>query len=338
MTEKSGLRVGVLGATGSVGGEILSILEERAFPARRVRAFASAESVGLKIEFCGESLSVEPVRPESLAECDLLYSAAPGVLDAHREALREQAVWVVDVSGALELDLDVPLCVPGVEAPGGGPEAGRWIALPRGSVAGLAAALAPLASGIGLERVTAFCLESASGVGRQGIEELADQTLEALNAMTGEDAPSGVFPRSLAFDCLPLIGQASAAGESSEERRLIEVLRRVLGRPKLRIEATRVRVPVFSGSLVVVHSRLAEPLGAGQPRELWEKQPHLELLGPMELPTPRSATGRDGVQIGRVRVSPEDRRALSFVLALDDLRFGSALAAVLVAEARCRVH
>ncbi|MFQ5514604.1 MAG: Asd/ArgC dimerization domain-containing protein [Myxococcota bacterium] len=336
--EAGGLRIGILGATGAVGGELLGVLEERGFPVRSLRAFASERSEGARVDFCGEAIRVEAAEAAPGAGCELVFNAARVLPEGLLEALEEAGSWVIDLSGASELDPVVPLFVPGVSSIAGEPLRGRRTAVPRGSVAGLALALGPLAVEAGLERVTALCLESAAGAGRAGVEGLTDQTVHLLNAMTGEDEPPGVFPRPLAFDCLPLVGEGRPEGETSEERRLVHVLRRFLGQPGLPIETTRVRVPIFSGSLSCVHVELSRPLAPGGARALWEKRSGITVLPPEELPTPRTASGRDELRIGRVRASGDPPRRLAFVIAMDDLRLGSALAAVLAAEAHCRLH
>jgi aspartate-semialdehyde dehydrogenase len=335
----SGFRVALLGATGSVGGEILDVLEERSFPVRSLRAFASEDSEGLEVDFRGETIAVEILTPAALAGSDLVFSAAPFALVDVLDDLRDGQTRVIDVSGTLELDPSVPLYLPGDLPRGVSPgEGSRWMAIPRGCVGGLALSLNPLVGEVGLERVTVLVLESASGAGRRGVRELSDQTVNLLNAMSGEEEGSDVFPRALAFDCLPLVGDALKEGDSSEERRLVQVLRRLLSQPNLPVDVTRVRVPVFGGSMACVHLALAGELPVDAACGLWEKLPQIEVLPRDELPSLRRVIGRDSVHLGRIRLSSEEPRRLSFVLAMDDLRYGSALAAVLAAETLCRIH
>lgn len=259
-----------------------------------------------------------------IASTDLLLCAAPRVLEALLPDLRRTGLRIVDASGVLELDPEVPLYRGATSA-----SPGREVAIPRGIVAGLGLALRPLHEGLRLERVTVVTLESASGAGRRGAGELSDQTVHLLSAMTGEELETEVFPRPLAFDCLPFVGDlVLASGESSEERRLVHVLRRLLDAPGLPIEATRVRVPIFGGSLACVHASFASPAPGARARELWEKVHGLEVGAEGTLPTPRSSVGRDTVLVGRLREAEGPRAGLAFVLAMDDLRAGGALAAV----------
>ncbi len=322
------LVVAVIGATGVVGEELLALLETREFPVGELRAFGSEESAGAELEFAGERLVVETLDPARVARADLVFCAAPGVLAPLLEPIEASGARLVDLSGGLELDLGVPLWLPGASA---GP--GRaWRAIPRGVVAALGVALLPLHREVGLERVTAVSLEPALGVGRRGVEELSDQTLALLGGMTGEAGESAVFPQPLAFDCLPSVGLALEGGETSEERRLVHVLRRLLAAPGLAIEATRVRVPVFAGSLACVHLATARELSPERAIELWEKDPAVEVLPGDVLPTPRGTGGADRVRIGRVRRAAGPAPGLAFALAQDDLRRGAALAAVEAAE------
>jgi aspartate-semialdehyde dehydrogenase len=150
--------------------------------------------------------------------------------------------------------------------------------------------------------------------------------------MSGEPPEGDVFPRPLAFDCLPLIGELDPHGESSAELELRRVLRRALAAPALALELLRVRVPTLSGSLAAVHVALSHAVDPVRAAELWRKQPGVRVLAAGELPTPRAAVEADAVLIGRVRAGREDAPAIAFALAIDDLRRGAALPAVEAAE------
>lgn len=326
MSGQRGLRIALIGATGAVGTQILEVLGERRFPVTELLAFASPDSEGGLVEFRGEPERVRALDLALVASCDLVICAAPRVLADLRPGLAEAGTRVVDVSGVLESDPAVPLWSAGATP------TGRWIAVPRGVAAGLGPALAALASAVELTRVTLTSLESASGAGRPGAAELADQTVTLLGGMTGELPEGGVFPRPLAFDCLPLIGEPGPDGDSTAERELRALLRRMLAAPSLPIELTRVRVPTLSGSLATVNVTLSHALDAARATELWRKQPGLRVLGEGELPTPRAALEADAVLIGRVRSGREDAPALAFALAIDAVRRGAALPAVEAAE------
>jgi aspartate-semialdehyde dehydrogenase len=329
-----GFRIAVLGATGAVGAEIIDILEERSFPVAELLPFASTGES--QIEFQGEDVAVRAFDPVELGRSELVFCASAELrMDRILEHARAEELRLIDLSGALELDPSVPLHLPGL-TPSLPAESPRIAAIPRGVAAGLALALAPLAREVELTRATMVCLDPAVGVGREGVGELTAHTSEILNRMTGEIAESELFPHSLAFECLPLVGALQEDGSSSEEQRLAHVLRRLLGAPGLPIEATRIRVPTFSGSLATVHLSLARGLSVARAKAIWEKQPMLRVLDVDSLPTPRGALGHDEVAIGRIRQGGEAEPGLAFALALDDLRRGAALAAVETAEALCR--
>lgn len=327
-----GFRVAVLGATGAVGAEILQVLDERKFPVRELLACASADSEGDELEFRDGSVKIQRARGDELAACDFVLSAAPGLLTI-LPALRRGQARVIDVTGALETDPEIPLWLPGVLPFPTGAARPRLVAVPRGIAAGIALALAPFASAGVLRRVTAVTLESASGAGIAGVGELTDHTVQVLNRMSGERSDSEVFAQSLAFDCLPQIGDVEADGETTDEARLRLVLRRLLDAPDLPFELTRVRMPTLGGSLGAVHVELSKPFTVDEATALWAAQPNVGLLGDEELPTPRGSLGHDDAAVGRVRASGN---RLGFVVALNDLRLGAALGVVGAAEALTR--
>jgi aspartate-semialdehyde dehydrogenase len=325
----AGPRLALLGATGAVGAEILSVLEERRVPVRELRAYASPDSEGEELEFRGEAVKLRRVRGEEIAACELVICAARAALPELLPALRRSSSIVIDVSGALESDPAVPLFLPGVTAPLEPKARPLFLAVPRGVTVGLALALAPFARAGILRRATAVTLESASGAGIAGVGELTDHTVHVLNRMSGERAESEVFGQSLAFDGLPQIGSLEPGGETSEELALARVLKRLVP-GELALEVTRVRIPTLGGSLAAVHLELAKPLALDEARALFGSQKGVAVLPEGELPTPRAALGHDDVAIGRLRAAAG--RA-AFVLALNDLRLGAALGVVGAAEA-----
>ena len=325
-------RVALLGATGAVGAEILSVLEERRFPARELRAYASPDSEGEELEFRGDSVKLRKLRAEDVAECELVICAARNVLGELLPALRRSKAAVVDVSGTLEVDPAVPLFLPGVTAAPDAKTRPAFVAVPRGVTTGLALALHPFARAGVLRRATAVTLESASGAGIAGVGELTDHTVQVLNRMTGERSESEIFGQSLAFDGLPQIGALEPSGDTSEESALLRVLQRLVP-GDVALEVTRVRIPTLGGSLAVVHLELAKPVTLEEASALLRSQSGVSILPREELPTPRGALGHDDVAIGRLRAAGS--RA-SFVLALNDLRLGAALNVVAAAESLVR--
>ncbi len=318
--------LGLVGATGAVGEEILLLLQARRVSVGELRAFASEDSAGLCVDWYDDEIPVEAATLERLAACGLVVCAAP--LDPQVLAgLREARVQLLDLSGALEEDGDVPL-VAGPLATG--PRDAPVLAAARGVTVGLALTLHALSREADLLRATITTLESAGGAGRRGLDTLSEQTVGVLNAMGGAPEGAGVFPRAIAFDCLPQVGDLLPAGTTSEEERLAAALRRLLAAPALPLEITRIRVPVFLGSLAVLNVQLAKPLRRERAAALLAAAPGLELLEQDELPTPRGAVGEDAIRVGRLRAGPA---GVSLVLAQDDLRHGAAQTAVELIEA-----
>jgi aspartate-semialdehyde dehydrogenase len=311
-------RVALLGATGVLGGEILRELEQRRLGMAELRAFAS-ESAGSELELYDEAIPVEPLDAARVAGCDLAFCAAPGALEALLPDLAKAGTRVVDVSGTLELDASVPLALPGWAPPPGAPLA--LVAVPRGIALGLGQLLVPLARAARLLRASVVTLEPAAGAGQRGLEEFSADTVRVLNAQDGEFEPGVAFPQSLAFDVLPMIGEPTPGGETSEEERLREVLERLLGDGETAFEITRLRVPLFMGTLAAVHLELGHELSRERALELWQGDPQLDVIGEGDgLPTPRSAVGTDRVQLGRIRVGPPGTALLALVLTQDDVR------------------
>ncbi len=326
MSGQRGLRVALLGATGVLGGEVIAVLEQRRLPITELRVYASDEGEGTEVEFRGENLLARAVDPDEVAACDLVICAAPGVLPGLLPALDAAGTPLIDASGVLELDPGVPLVGPGQ------PAASSRVAVPRGIAAGLGWVLGVLVREVELTRATITTLEPASGAGREGIDELMEQTISVLQ-MSDELPDPRVFPGVLAFDCLPLVGRAAPGADSSGEEELRGVLRRQLHAPALPIELTRVRVPTLSGAMAVVHLGLSHSLEPKRAIELWRDGPGIVICdGDAGLPSPRAAVEAGAVQVGRIRPGREDAPALGFVLALDDIRLGTAAVVVAAAE------
>ncbi len=324
-------RVGLIGATGAVGDQILRALQEERLGVAELRAFASPDSAGSELEFYDDLVYAEPVDARRVAECDLVFCAAPEVLDGLLPDLTKAGTRVVDLSGTLELDASVPLALPGWRPAPDAPLA--LVAVPRGIAIGLGQALVPLAGAAGIRRASVTTLEPAAGAGQRGLDEFSAQTVRALNALDGDFEPGDAFPQALAFDVLPQVGRSASFAETSEEERLREVLERLLGDRETAFEITRLRVPLFLGTLAAAHLELARELPLDRLLELWQGVPGIALIEEgAGLPTPRSAVGTDGVQLGRVRTGPPGSRMLALVLTQDDLR-QSALAAVAAGRA-----
>lgn len=326
------MNVAVVGATGAVGTVLLRVLEERAFPVRRLLPLASERSAGACVRFRGDALPVGRLSARALEGMDLVFFAATGALSRQwaPEAVARGAL-VVDKSGSWRMAPDVPLVVPEVNG-----EALRGVrrgivSSPNCTTVGVVMALEPLRRAAGLSSVVATTLQAASGAGQPGAVELREQ----LEAAPGATPRPRVFPAPLAHNVVPLCEALEENGESSEERKLREETRKILGAPELPVSTLCTRVPVAVGhaaSLLVATQRSLEPAEA---RRALASFPGVELLEDGALPTPLGVSGSDMVQVGRVRREPGGERLWLWQVS-DNLRKGAATNAVQIAEAARR--
>ncbi len=303
-------RVGVVGATGAVGTVTLALLAERGFDS--VRVLASARSAGTHVRFGDRQLLVEEATPDALSAGDLdlcffsVGTATSRELVPH--AVRGGAL-VIDKSDAYRLTPGIPLVVAGVNDDAVG-DGDRIVANPNCSAMQLTCALKPLHEAAGLARVRLATYQSMSGAGDPGIERLkATKPLEADLAMDWE--PEG------------------DAGELSEEYKLREETRKILGLPDLPLHASCMRVPVLVGHAQAVWVETVAPLSPEEARAALAAAPHVTLA---DAPTPRQVAGTDEVHVGRVRRDPTAENVLALLVVNDNLRKGAALNAVQIAE------
>lgn len=346
MTSKPTLAV--VGATGAVGSVMLQMLTHHADVWGEIRLLDSPGTAGSMAAVRGEECEILALGEESLDGVDLALFLAPDAVAAQWApiAVAKGAV-VVDTSAAFRGDPDVPLVVPEVN-----PHAAR--VRPRGIVASpgcttlaLIAAVGALHAEFGVAELVVTAQQAASGpgAGQAGVDALRAQL--GLVAGDGElgthpgdvrravGEAEGPFPGPLALNVLPWSGTAGADGASSEEERVRDETRRILGLPALRIAATCLRVPVVSGHSVSVHARFEHPVTVGRAHEVLATSPGVVLYDDPatgDFPTPTDVVGTDPAWVGRVRRSMDDERALDFFVCADNLRKGAALNALQIAE------
>ena len=338
MTERA-YTVAVVGATGLVGAEIVSVLEQRQFPLRALYLYASIHTAGDTVR-CGDlTTRIELLDQARFAGADIVFLAAAEAVSAEwSERATADGAVVIDLTQLHADDPTVPLVVPEVNAAAvAAYKRRRVLATPDPAVIALAVALAPVHAAAGLRGLVATTFEPASTSGRAGVEELQRETVELLN---GRSPGHEVFPHRLAFNAVPQVGEMLAGGASSEESRAVSAVRRLLAAPDLSVSVTRVRVPVFFGVSVTASVETARALPPDDARQLLRSAPGVLLDAEANAGgylTPADTVGQDAVCVGRVRTTEQPPR-LDLWLTIDNLRKGSAVNAVQIAEVLVREH
>ncbi len=326
------LSIGLLGATGAVGQEILHLLKERSFPVRELRLLASPRSAGQEVMWGDEPLVVQAVEASSFRGLDLVLASAGGSVSRQwaPEAVANGAV-VIDNSSAFRLDPEVPLVVPEVNPAAAFAHRGI-LANPNCTTILLCLALAPLEAHRRIRRVVVSTYQSASGAGARAMEELRQLTRVVLD---GGTAQSEVLPYSLAFNLFLHNSPLEANGYCEEELKMLRETRKIMGRPDLLLSATCVRVPVLRAHSEAVNIEFESPLTMEEARALLAEAPGVTIIDdPVanRFPMPTDVTGRDPVAIGRLRQDLSHPNALELWLCGDQIRKGAALNAIQIAE------
>ena len=341
----SGLRIGVVGATGQVGVAMRQILAERDFPVAEIRFFSSARSAGKVLDYRGTEVVVEDAETADPTGLDVaLFSAGATASRALVPRFVEAGVIVVDNSSAFRKDPAIPLVVSEVnpEAAAEVIAAGRGIiANPNCTTMAAMPVLKPLHEEAGLVRLVASTYQAVSGSGVAGVEELATGLAAAGDkarelAYDGEAVAfpePGVYRRTIAHNVLPFAGNLVDDGlnETDEEQKLRNESRKILGLPDLKVSGICVRVPVFTGHSLAVNAEFERPLSPERATELLAGAPGVELS---EIPTPLQAAGKDPSYVGRIRSDEgvDGGRGLALFISNDNLRKGAALNTVQIAE------
>lgn len=346
MTQMSetGLNVGVVGATGQVGKVMRRLLEERGFPVKSIRYFATARSAGQVLSYLGNDVIVEDVELADPTGLDIaLFSAGANASRAQAPRFVAAGVTVIDNSSAWRMDPEVPLVVSEVNPHAIAQAIKGIIANPNCTTMAAMPVLKALHAEAGLERLTVTTFQAVSGSGLVGAFELATQVRAAVEQGNMEDLvhdgsaidfPAPVnYVRTIAFDVIPLAGNIVDDGmnETDEEKKLRNESRKILEIPGLLVSGLCVRVPVFTGHSLSINAQFNKPLSPERARELLAVAPGVQLE---EVPTPLQAAGSDPSFVGRIRSDEtvDGGRGLALFLSNDNLRKGAALNAVQIAE------
>jgi aspartate-semialdehyde dehydrogenase len=328
-------RVAVVGATGAVGPEVLSILAERRFPASDVVPFASARSAGTRVDFAGEQLEVRELTEDSLAGFDLaLFSAGGGTSKRFAPEAVRRGCMVVDKSSAFRMDPQVPLVVPEVNGAAAAAHRGI-IANPNCSTIQLVCALKPLHDAARVLRMQIATYQAVSGTGSRAVDELRSQSLASLQ---GETVRADVYPHPIAFNALPQC-DVFEGDETTEESKLVRETHKIMDDDSIGISATCVRVPVWRSHSEAVWIETERPLGPTQARELLAAAPGVTVVDDpanARYPMAIEAAGGDQVLVGRIREDRSRPNGLALWVVADNLRKGAALNGVQIAELLAR--
>ena len=329
------VNVAVVGATGAVGETMLDILAERKFPIGKLHAVASERSAGTTLEFGRREVVVENLEEFDFDDIDIgLFSPGASVSKVHAPRAAAAGCVVIDNTSQFRYDDDIPLVVPEVnpDAIDGYRDRGI-IANPNCSTIQMVVALKPIHDAVGIERINVCSYQAVSGTGKEAMEELARQTANLLNAKPIE---TSVYPRQIAFNCLPHIDTFQDNGYTKEEMKMVWETQKIMGDPDILVNPTCVRVPVFYGHSEAVHIETREPLGADAARELLAAAPGVVVMDERQdggYPTAvTEASGTDPVFVGRIRDDISHPRGLDMWVVADNVRKGAALNSVQIAE------
>ena len=326
-------KVAIVGATGNVGREMLNILEELEFPVSEMHAVASRKSKGVEVSWGDKTIKCEDIDSFDFSQVDLVLMSAGG--DASRawsEKIGKAGPMVIDNSSAFRMDPDVPLIVPEVN-PDDIKLASRKniIANPNCSTAQLVVALKPLHDAAKIKRVVVSTYQSVSGAGKEGMDELWNQT-KAIYGLG--DAKPKKFPKQIAFNVIPYIGSFNDDGYTDEEAKMWNELHKMMD-PEIKLTVTCVRVPVFVGHSEAVTVEFDRPISPDEARAILREAPGVLVVDKQEHDgyiTPVDAAGEHAVYVSRIRKDHTVENGLVFWVVSDNLRKGAALNAVQIAQ------
>ena len=342
MSKKPSLAV--VGATGAVGTVMLDILSKRKDVYGEIRLIASARSAGKKLTCRGEELTVVALTPEAFEGIDIAMFDVPDEVSKEWAPIAvSKGCVVVDNSGAFRMDKDVPLVVPEVNPDQVKNRSKGIISNPNCTTLSMIVAMGALHKQYGLKELVVASYQAASGAGQSGLDILRKQISEVANTAVGDSAgdikkvvkDNGPFPAPLALNVIPWAGSLKEDGYSSEELKVRNESRKILGITNLKVSATCVRVPVLTTHSLAVHAIFGKEVSRQVAQDVLKNAAGVELIDDPEnhkFPTPADVVGTDPTWVGRVRKSLDDPNALDLFVCGDNLRKGAALNTAQIAE------
>jgi aspartate-semialdehyde dehydrogenase len=336
-----GYRIAVVGATGNVGREMMAILAEREFPCDEVAAVASPRSNGVEVEFgdTGKMLKCKSIEHFDWSGWDIaLFSAGSGPAKEYAPKAAAAGCVVIDNSSYYRMDPDVPLIVPEVNPQAiDGYKRKNIIANPNCSTAQMVVVLKPLHDAATIKRVVVSTYQSVSGAGKAGMDELFEQSRAIF---VGDKPEPHTFTKQIAFNVIPHIDVFMDDGSTKEEWKMVVETKKILD-PKIKINATCVRVPVFVGHSEAINIEFENEISARKAMDILREAPGCMLVDKREdggYVTPVECAGDSATYISRVREDPTVENGLTLWCVSDNLRKGAALNAVQIAELLGRTH
>ena len=342
MSKKPSLAV--VGATGAVGTVMLDILSKRKDVYGEIRLIASVRSAGKKLTCRGQELTVVALTPEAFEGIDIAMFDVPDEISKEWAPIAvSKGCVVVDNSGAFRMDKDVPLVVPEVNPDQVKNRSKGIISNPNCTTLSMIVAMGALHKQYGLKELVVASYQAASGAGQSGIDTLRDQISKVANTSVGDTAgdikkvvkDNGPFPAPLALNVIPWAGSLKEDGYSSEELKVRNESRKILGIANLKVSATCVRVPVLTTHSLAVHAIFEKEVSRQVAQDVLKNAAGVELVDDPEnhkFPTPADVVGTDPTWVGRVRKSLDDPNALDLFVCGDNLRKGAALNTAQIAE------
>ncbi len=325
-------KVAILGATGAVGSELMSLLLERNFPIAELKLLASPKSVGKTLTFDGQELAIEPVTPESFKDIDIVLASAGASVSKEWAAIAvSKGAVVIDNSSAFRQDPDVPLVVPEVNPQAVDRHQGI-IANPNCTTILMNLAVYPLHKVKPVKRIVAATYQSVSGAGARAMDELIEQTQAILNH---QEPKAEILPYPIGFNLFLHNSPLNDQGYCAEEMKMVNETRKIFDCPDIQITATCVRVPVLRAHSEAINLEFDEPFGVVTAKEILAKAAGVELIEDWSrnyFPMPISASGKDEVLVGRIRQDISNPNCLELWLCGDQIRKGAALNAIQIAE------
>ena len=327
-----GLRVAVVGATGNVGREMLSILDERKFPVDEIFALASSKSKGNTVGFGKKEIIVEDLSEFDFSKADIaLFSAGGKISNEYAPKAADKGCVVIDNSSKFRMDENIPLIVPEVNADQiPDYKERKIIANPNCSTIQMVVALKPLYDLSKVKRVIVSSYQSTSGAGKEAMEELFGQT---KGIFSNSPVDPNIFQKQISFNVIPQIGSFESSGYTEEEEKMINETKKILD-PNINVSATCVRVPTFIGHAESINIEFEEYVSSEDAVKALSDAPgcNVESFGSEEYMTPVECVGDDATFISRVRNDDSIKNGLNLWVVSDNLRKGAALNAIQIAE------